>query len=37
LHKYDGNVSPAASVAAAEKIIAKIAKKWMKFLSIIGC
>jgi adenylate kinase len=27
LHKYDGNVSPAASVAAAEKIIAKIAKK----------
>ena len=27
LHKYDGNVPPAASVSAAEEIIAKIAKK----------
>ncbi|MFA6064303.1 MAG: adenylate kinase [archaeon] len=27
LHRYDGNVSPADSVAAAENIIAKIAKK----------
>ena len=27
LHRYDGNVSPADSVAAAEKIIANIAKK----------
>jgi len=26
LHKYDGNVPPAASIEAAEKIIAKIAK-----------